>query len=156
MNPMLEQLHDIEGIDPVSPWPLAIGWWVLIAISIIIGLGLVWIVVCQVRYRRSWRRDTHQKLNKLESNLSETTARETVIILSEYLRRIILKRFPRKECAGLMGQAWLKWLATHDSKKFDWETKGAILIEIPYAPMNKELSIEHIKELIGAVRNWVT
>ena len=36
--------------------------------------------------------------------LSDATARETVIALSEYLRRIALRRFSRKECAGLVGR----------------------------------------------------
>ena len=84
-------------------------------------------------FKRSWKNDTLQKLAFLEKNLSDATAVETVIALSEYLRRIALKRFSRKECAGLTGKSWLKWLTTHDPKKFDWEAKGALLIDVPYA-----------------------
>ena len=29
MSSLMQQLHDIEGLDPISPWPLAVGWWVL-------------------------------------------------------------------------------------------------------------------------------
>lgn len=156
MNPILEQLHDIEGLDPISAWPLGIGWWVVIGI----GVGLACLVIVYGMYRlafkRSWRNDTYQKLAMLEKDLSEQTARETVVALSEYLRRIILKRFSRKECAGLMGEAWLKWLTKHDPKNFDWEKKGTLLISIPYSPQNYQaISTTEIKSLIQATREWV-
>jgi hypothetical protein len=153
MNPLVEQLHDIEGLDPISWWPLAIGWWAVI----VIGLILVCVFVYFLAYmlKTSWKKDAFQKLTHLEEELSDTTARETVIALSEYLRRIALQRFSRKECAGLTGQAWLKWLTMHDPKNFDWEKKGTLLIEVPYAPANVNLPTNQIKALIQAVRHWV-
>lgn len=155
MNSLMEQLHDIEGIDLISSWPLAIGWWFLIVFSVLfLCLGTAFIFYT-LAFKRSWKNDTFQKLSKLEKELSESSARETVVILSEYLRRIVLKRFPRNECAGLVGEDWLKWLSKHDVNQFDWEKKGAILIKVPYAPLSSDLSINEIKDLIHAVRNWV-
>jgi len=155
MNSLLEQLHDIEGLDPVSWWPLAIGWWVVIVIGIVIVCLIAFYVSYRLAFRRSWKNDTFQRLAQLEKNLSEETARVAVIALSEYLRRIALRRFSRKECAGLVGEAWLQWLTKHDPKKFDWEKRGALLINAPYAPLNHSISIQQIKDLIQAVRNWV-
>ncbi len=155
MNPLLEKLHDIEGLDPISWWPLAIGWWILLVGGIFLISLLIYFVVRRIAFKRSWKNDTFQKLTQLERNLSDATARETVMTLSEYLRRITLRRFSRAECAGLMGEAWLKWLALHDPKQFDWEKKGTLLIEVPYAPMHSHLSTHQIKDLIHAVRNWV-
>lgn len=155
MNPLLEQLHDIEGLDFISSWPLAIGWWVLIIMGIFMAGAIGSFAAYKLAFKRSWRNDTFQKLALLEKNLSDATARETVIALSEYLRRIAIRRFPRNECAGLAGKAWLKWLASHDPKKFDWEKRGILLIEVPYAPVNDRLSAGQIKDLIRAVRDWV-
>lgn len=155
MNPLLEQLHDIEGLDSISVWPLAIGWWVIIGIAILMACVLMYLLIRKIAYLRSWRNDTIQKLDFLEQNLSKTTSKETVMILSEYLRRIVLRRFARKECAGLVGEAWLKWLTTNDPKKFDWEKKGILLINTPYSPVNHTIPANDIKELIKAVRNWV-
>ena len=127
MNTLLEQLHDIDGLDAISWWPLAIGWWVLIGLgahSAQLRIGLCY-VAWRVAFKRSWKSDTFKKLAALERKIFPmTTARKTAITLSEYLRRIALRRFSRKECAGLTGEAWLKWLAGHDPKKFDWEKKG--------------------------------
>jgi uncharacterized protein YfaT (DUF1175 family) len=155
MNDLLEQLHDIESLDPINWWPLAIGWWILIIIGVIMACALAGLAAHRLAFKRSWKNDTFQKLARLEENLSDATAAETVILLSEYLRRIALRRFSRKECAGLMGEAWLKWLAKHDPKNFDWEKKGILLIEVPYAPLSSSLSAHQIKDLIQAVRYWV-
>jgi hypothetical protein len=155
MNALLEQLHDIEGLDPVSLWPLAVGWWVVMALGILIFCLLGWLLARRIAFTRSWKNDTFRKLTNLEQNLSETSSAETVILLSEYLRRISLKKFSRKECAGLTGTAWLKWLSQHDPKAFDWEKYGVLLIEAPYAPARHALPISQVKELIKATRNWV-
>lgn len=155
MNPLMEQLHDIEGLDPISWLPLAPGWWGVIAIAGLLVCGIVCYAAYWIAFKRSWKNDTFQKLAFIEANLSDATARESAIALSEYLRRIALRRFPRKECAGLSGDAWLKWLTLHDPKKFDWEKGGKLLIDAPYAPVRNNLSTSQIKELIQAVRGWV-
>ena len=155
MTSLMQQLHDIEGLDAISSWPLAIGWWILIACGIVVLGSAIWFFQRRLRYLRSWKRDTFKKLDLLEHNLSPSTAGETIAFLSEYLRRIAVLRFPRKECAGLVGDAWLKWLKVHDPKQFDWTEKGKLLIEIPYAPAHTNLSPQEIKELIKAVRYWV-
>lgn len=156
MESLLEQLHDIDGLDPVSAWPLALGWWVLIGVVVICVVALIVYAIRWLAFRRSWKHDTLQKLATLEKGLSDVNAREAAITLSEYLRRISLKRFSRKECAGLTGEAWLKWLAKQDPKKFDWEKKGALLIDMPYAPQQVSLSASQMKELIQAVKMWVS
>jgi hypothetical protein len=155
MNPLLEQLHDIEGLDAISAWPLAMGWWILIGIGIAFAIGAFCLIAYWITYKRSWKSDALKKLAHLERHLSEATARETLMILSEYLRRIVLRKYPRKECAGLTGENWLKWLAKHDPKQYDWEQKGQLLIKAPYAPAHVPLSPVQIKELIQAVKEWV-
>lgn len=155
MNGLLEKLHDIQGLDAISIWPLAWGWWILIGFGIFLLFLLGWWVVRTLAFNRSWKKDTVQKLTALEKNLSDATSAKTVVLLSEYLRRICLKKFSRKECAGLTGSVWLKWLSQHDPKKYDWEKNGLLLIEIPYAPTKHTVPIQQVKELITATRNWV-
>lgn len=155
MNDLLKQLHDIEGLDSISAWPLPLGWWVAIAISALVLLFGAWFLIRWIIFRCSWKSDALQKLTKLEKSLSNATARETVAMLSEYLRRIALKRYTRKECAGLTGEAWLRWLKEKDPKQFDWEKKGSVLIKTPYAPLNHVLPSDQIKDLIHAAREWV-
>ncbi len=155
MHPLLKQLNDIEGLDSVSRWPLAIGWWILIAVGAAIMCGITLLLVYKIMFKRSWKGDALMKLADLEKGLTDATTRSTVIALSEYLRRIVLRRFSRNECAGLTGEAWLKWLTLHDPKSFDWEKNGTLLIDVPYAPEQHNYCSEKIKNLIQAARNWV-
>lgn len=156
MNELLEKLHDIEGLDAINWWPLATGWWIVIAVGCLAIFVICWFIASKLAFRRSWRYDTLQKLVILEAHLSQASSRESLISLSEYLRRIALQRFSRKECAGLAGDDWLKWLTEHDPNKFDWQKKGILLIDAPYTPMNKQFSSDQIKELIQATRKWVS
>lgn len=155
LDSVLNQLHDIEGLDPISIWPLAIGWWLLISLGFLILAAFIYLVVRRLSFRRSWQYDAFLKLAALENNLSAHTACESVVILSDYLRRIVLQRFSRTECASLTGESWLKWLAQHDPADFDWTQKGKILLDAPYAPIDRKVSFEQIEELIQAIRNWV-
>lgn len=155
MNSLLNQLHDIEGIDPVTHWPLAVGWWIVIAFGIVLFCASCVFVGYLLAFKRSWKNDTLKKLAALEAALSDHTARETIILLSEYVRRIALKRYSRKECAGLTGEPWLQWLKNNDPKEFDWENKGTILVDIPYAPEGVRPSVNEIRDLIQAAKEWV-
>lgn len=160
IHSLLAQLHDIEGIDAVSPWPLAIGWWVVIVLLLLALFVVGWLVSRRVVFIYSWKYDTLQKLGELEHSLSkkfteEIPQRETIILFSEYLRRIAIRRFARKECAGLTGEEWLIWLSAHDENKFNWQEKGKLLIQAPYAPMHQNFSVEQMNELIKAAKKWV-
>jgi hypothetical protein len=151
----LDQLHDIDGLDAISWWPLAIGWWMLIAVFLLAAAGFAYFLYSRFTFERSWKKDAFQKLDRLEKQLSEGTARDVLMTLSEYLRRIVLRRFPRKECAGLTGEEWLKWLTVHDPHHFEWEKQGILFMEVPYAPCTTQPSVQQVQDLIQAVKRWV-
>lgn len=155
MNSVLDQLHDIQGLDPIGMWPLAAGWWVLMGLAggIFAALGLL--AVAKIRYWLSWRQDATKKLRALEQRLEASNAQEVLQLLSEYLRRIAVRRYSRKECAGLSGRAWLEWLTARDPVQFDWTQEGRVLIELPYAPPDIQVPLDTIKTLIQAARRWV-
>ncbi len=155
MNQLMQQLHDIEGLDPISIWPLAIGWWLLIAASACLFIFLIVILCKWIAYKRSWKNDSLKRLSLLDKSLIHQASQEDVALLSEYIRRIALRRFSRKECASLIGTDWLSWLSQHDPKQFDWVDHGKVLIELPYAPANKQADKEGIKLLIRAAKEWV-
>lgn len=155
MNELMEQLHDIEGLDPISQWPLGIAWWLVIAFAVALIAILAIYAYRKLAFKRSWKYDTFQQLANLERNLSEQNSGETVKTLSEYIRRIAMHRFSRKECASLTGRDWLRWLTKHDPKRFVWDKKGLPLIEVPYAPSDFTLPTEQIQELIRAAKRWV-
>jgi hypothetical protein len=154
LSELLRQLHDIESLDAISPWPLAIGWYFIIALIAALLCVIVTLAFYGIAYRRSWQNSAFKQLAMLEKNLSAANSQETVTALSAFLRRIALKRCPRAECAGLVGKSWLQWLQKNASH-FDWENKGTCLLEIPYAPAGSTLPIADVQELIKATRTWI-
>lgn len=155
MHPLLDKLHDIDGLDLISAWPLGIGWWVVIALVAFLGVILFYYAISRWIFSRSWKGDALRKLTALEKHLTPDTARKIAIDLSEYLRRIAVRRFPRKECASLIGEPWLIWLSQHDPKQFDWKKNASLLLSLPYSPQHASVSVEQVRALIQATKNWV-
>lgn len=155
MNPALEKLHDIDGIDTISFFPLAIGWWFSCVFVFLLLCVFVFFTIRYVIYKRSWKNDTLKKLKRLEKDLRKENAQETAKRLSEYLKRVALRKYSRSECAHLTGEKWLKWLTAHDPKQYDWEKESHFLGDISYSPATAVISEENVKKAIQAAKQWV-
>ena len=110
MNPdPLTQLRDYHLPDPVSWWPPAPGWW-LLALLLLLALAAV-LRLLRRRRRLAPRRSAQRELQALK-NAHSTDGDDTALVqgLSRLLRRFALARFPRKQVAGLTGEAWLRFL----------------------------------------------
>ena len=149
---LLAQLYDIRDLDPVSWWPLAPGWWVLIVLALLASAAAYW---RHWTYQRSWRGQTYRAFVALNRQLSSGNAQQIAGALSVLLRRVAMQSFSRAECAGLEGADWLRWLTTKDPGGFDWVARGSLLIEAPYAPPGRTYSPQSVKILIDAAKRWV-
>jgi hypothetical protein len=149
---LLAQLNDIRDLDPVSWWPLAPGWWVLIVLALLAAAAVYW---RHWTYQRSWQGQTNRAFVALDRQLSGGNAQQIAGALSVLLRRVAMQSFSRTECAGLEGADWLRWLTSKDPGGFDWVARGSLLIEAPYAPPGRTYSPQSVKILIDAAKRWV-
>lgn len=98
-NP-LDQLKDIHLPDPISIWPLGMGWWVLIALIIcIVALTAWWIK------KNQWKRVAKQQLLSYEPVASV----DYYYQINRSLKQIAVQRFG-SQCAQLSGPRWLEFL----------------------------------------------
>ncbi len=149
---LLAQLYDIKGLDWIDWWPLAPGWWVVLAaVAIAVG-ALYW---RRRAYYRSWKGEAWLALGVLEARLTAGSTQQIAAALSTLLRRVAMQSFSRAECAGLEGMNWLRWLAAKDPGRFNWVERGTALIEAPYAPQGRAVSSQSLKPLIAAAKRWV-
>jgi hypothetical protein len=163
MQPGLEQLRDIQGITGVPWWPLAPGWWLILAAFVVIAYATYhWRAILRLRVPipgitlGTWRWDAAAQLRSLRRRaLAEQDAKTTAGELSELLRRIAMARWGRDACAGLNGEDWLAWLGAKDPKGFPWRERGRLLISAPYAPAGP-LSDRDLFALIDAAYAWVS
>lgn len=158
---LVNRLHDIHELDPVSAWPLATGWWLLLATV----TALILLIIVLRRWRpdwqrylpqRGWSRHAASELNLLRERIGRDDARTVSSELSELLRRIAIARCGRRHCAGLHGKAWLAWLAEHDPDGFDWRNHGQLLLALPYAPPGETAEAPRLRTLIDAAMAWTT
>lgn len=134
MNPANETLplRDIHLPDPVSWWPPAPGWWLLV-LTLLLGVALaVWL---RHRYRRgALHRTTRQALDAITRDWKQSRdTRQLARELSVLMRRLCLSRYPRAEVAGLTGTAWLQRLDSLLPGEHFQKGIGRALVEAPYA-----------------------
>ncbi len=128
MTPDQLPLHDIHLPAPIGWWPLAPGWWILCGLILLIPI-FVWIL-WRFRQRRQMQRIALQQLEKM-ADLPEP---ELLVALSRLLRQAAIIHFPRHDCAGLSGQAWLEFLDRPLSDRPFSTGVGRCLIDAPYRP----------------------
>ncbi|MDM8565765.1 DUF4381 domain-containing protein [Candidatus Halobeggiatoa sp. HSG11] len=145
-------LRDIRGLDVVSWWPLASGWWLLIGL-ILLSTIIIFYLVKRKQKEQNWRQIARQEWLQLRP--LNSSAREQLTFLSILLRRIAVQTHGREACAGLSGDKWLAWLTKNDPQGFDWNESGKILIETPYMPPDAIVEERKLDLIYRAIRAWI-
>ena len=106
----LEKLHDLVEPDPVAWWPLAPGWWFVMALLVIWTAAVCMIAL--IRWRRSaYRRAGLRLLDEIELSAESGAERARLMSsLSSLLKRVALAAYPRELVASLTGIEWMEFL----------------------------------------------
>jgi hypothetical protein len=152
MDPEQIPLRDLHLPEAVGWWPPAPGWWVLL------GLVLLGVLLLLHKAWVRWRADAARRIALRELARLEDSWRDApnpVLLatgLSELLRRTMLAYAPRKDVAGLTGQAWLQWLDRGLEDRVFTEGPGRALRELPYRRADQAASELDVDALLDAVR----
>lgn len=150
-NDWLKQLRDIQLPDSISLWPLAIGWYFLGALLIIVSALMIAYFVRRSRRLQSRRYLVKRLENLRERYQQERDARVIAVELSMLLRRASLVSFPRQLVAGLQGEQWLSFLdQTGDTSEFS-EGIGRVLLTAPYQSQAQF----NVDDLVNLATRWV-
>ncbi|WP_028389447.1 DUF4381 domain-containing protein [Legionella fairfieldensis] len=147
---ILTKLHDIHLPSPVSWWPLAPGWYLVLFLSLV---GLVYLIyICRRTYNNSLAKRQALKLLASLERAYRSGGNSQIISMqvSELLRRVALVYFARAEVAGLQGEDWLKFLK-HTSKNIDTNELRFFLLELPYQPTHKV----DLQPLFNGAKTWI-
>jgi hypothetical protein len=152
MNENALPLRDLHLPDAIGFWPLAPGWWVMLAIVAAVLGYVAW------RLHKRWlsdapRRHALRELARFEAEYLEH--RNPVTLgkqLSELLRRGMLAYAPREQVAGLTGEAWLAWLDEGMPLPYFHTEGGKSLLNLPYRDPQGDFSDIDIDALVSAVR----
>jgi hypothetical protein len=152
MDPTQIPLRDLHLPEMIGWWPLAPGWWAIVALLFCAAVYGIRQLFLRWRYNAP-RRLALRELNRVRSEYdrgvdSVTLGKE----LSELLRRAMLAYAPRKQVAGLTGERWLAWLDEGLDNKLFTEGPGRVLESLPYRGRDQENRDIDIDELTDVVR----
>ena len=156
MDPNQLPLRDLHLPPPIDWWPLAPGWWLLIAL-VLFGFG--WLL------RRAWQRRQYfaprrHAVRALAAIEAEYLQHRNPVVLarqaSELLRRAMLAYAPRHEVAGLTGESWLAWLDRGLPVPYFHTEGGKSLLQLPYRNPDNDCSDVDVNALLAAIRLRLT
>ena len=143
-------LRDIHLPDGVSWWPLAPGWWLLLVISVMIGM-VIWALRLN-KQRQLLRQQALRELAQIEAAFGRhQNIQQLASDCSVLLRRVCISRFARGEVAGLTGEAWLQFLNQHSKTALFKDEVAAALL---YAPYQKGADFNS-HTLLSTCRAWL-
>ncbi len=131
-------LRDIHLPEPISWWPPAPGWWILLA-SILLVMLVIFItnrILKKTYLSRQLKRDIKAELEHIKQQFHASQNEYALAkSLSALLRRAGISYYPAKDIAGLTGKNWLAWLDTNNTRKNNKTFQsdiGKVLLTAPY------------------------
>lgn len=149
-NP-LDQLRDIHLPDPVGIWPLAPGWWILIALALLI-ITIVSVIVYRRYQSNAYRRDAAvvlAEINQLRLNGQHSLYLQQ---LNQLLKQTALAISDRKEISSLSGMDWLRFLDNSANCSEFTNGVGRILEDGQYRPT---VQAEDLSTLQQLAERWI-
>jgi len=152
-DPLELPLRDIHLPGAIPLWPLAPGWWVLIAV-IIGSIVAAWFLYQRQQYRKlSAIRLARQELDKIVSSYTiNNDPLELCRQVSILFRRVSISLFPRTEVASLTGDKWLEFLDNQTSGQPFRNGDGRIIADAPY---RNSLSAAEVELMLKHCRDWI-
>lgn len=155
MDPEQIPLRDLHLPEAIGWWPLAPGWWLLIAIALI-AAGFLLRAWWRARKRSAARRFALRQLDEIVQQYEER--KDPIAFganLSELLRRTMLAYAPRLDVAGLTGDSWLQWLDQGLAQPVFYDGPGRQILELPYRKPDSDIAVADLDRLVAAVRHRV-
>jgi len=151
-NPPLP-LRDIHLPEPISWWPPAPGWWLVLISIVLLAFVLRWAYTRRQK-KRAWR-DSLKALAEIRLEFSQSQSPAKLLRdLSVLMRRSCITFYPRSLSAGLTGDDWLTFLdATSPSNGFSMGV-GKALASAPYLPERAQLDIDS-QALLDLCETWL-
>ncbi|NQZ22905.1 MAG: DUF4381 domain-containing protein [Colwellia sp.] len=140
----LAQLKDIHLPDPVHNYPIALGWWLLLA-----GL-LITLIILVIKWQKRRRLSKAKQLALKQ--LKSTNNADQIVTLMKWAA---FQYFPRQEVASLHGKQLLEFFKQKlkDKHQENFQTLCAEQLNSKYQPIE---NIESCNTLKQAAQLWLS
>ena len=155
----LDQLADIHLPDPVSLWPLAPGWYLLLVLALLVALGAYGYYRRQRnrRYRRAALAELQQAYSSYQHSHNTPAYLQ---VLNQILRRTALSAGAPAAALSLGGADWLHWL-DHSATKLPGRFSDHLdlLVHGPYRPQpvtgQQQPATEGLSQVHRLAQAWI-
>jgi hypothetical protein len=152
----LDRLHDIV-LPHINPWwPLAVGWYWLGSLILLISIYVC--VRAFIHWRHNcYRREALAELSRCERLLADPAQKPYALYkIAELLKRTAVTAYPREEVATLTGPDWFAFLdRTGKGSSFSVQD-GAILERAIYDSASvAQFDDTRINALVSTSRQWL-
>lgn len=137
----LSELKDLHIPTEPDFWPLAYGWYVILAAL------LIFIVLLVVLYKRHQRKPLPYALKELEK-IKDAPEENRLKLLSQLLKRVAIVKYDRKDIAPLTEEKWMDFLLATAPKALTKEQAHALAFAIYIQDKPNEA-------LYKNYRNWI-
>lgn len=135
MTQPLSQLNDIHEVTQASWWPLAWGWWLLIAVGVALITAAVVTWLKRKHHQKVLKR-CNQQLEKQQSNMGDITT----LVKIAALQYLPVQTFEGTQIRTLTGEKWLRMLNSGmpEAQKLSAENISN-LQDALYKPANQDM-----------------
>lgn len=140
-NQALANLNDIMMPEPISWWPMAIGWDV-VALLILAGITLMVSYGGRYYYHQLPKQQALKLLKQYQLNYQHH--QDSVLYsasINALLKRVALAYFGRTKVAGLYDQAWLEFL-NQTANNINVNNVGNLLLVLPYVKSADNIDLQ--------------
>ncbi len=147
-NPLAE-LKDVHLPAPVSIFPLATGWYIVIGLIFILVAVLIWWQLRRHK-KKQQQQEIFSLLKQIEANAVTTSDEKTIEESSILLKRVAVAKFPEQKPQLLFGKNWLQFL-DKTGKTSEFTTgSGRYLGEI-----YQKQQLEDKKAFFALIEKWL-
>ncbi|WP_018624272.1 DUF4381 domain-containing protein [Kangiella aquimarina] len=145
---LLEQLRDIHLPEGVSWWPLAIGWWIVIAIIITVIVLLIAKAIVSKR-RQRFARYALIELDQVKRNADKDWLMQTHHIM----RRASLCYFPKSQVAVMDNKHWV--ILLYQTGSNIWSQQSLQLLEEGIYRNPDSIDSSHQQQFLNEAALWL-
>ncbi len=102
---LLSQLKEIHEPGAIGVWPLAPGWWLLIAITIfvIILTALLWHRHIKLN---GWKKEAAKAITALQKQTNSQAHHQSLFAINQLIKRIAIHQSNDRSINALTGESW--------------------------------------------------
>jgi len=112
---LLSQLRDVHSPEPISWWPLAPGWWILLGLCLIL-LSVTVLFVLRVWRSKLWQRQAKRELKVICEDYLKQPSEAKLIALNQLLKRTLCSAHHTREYMHYSESKWADALKSVTTK----------------------------------------